>query len=81
MICTRMPSLAMAWIEPIKTKNESEKNLFKYSLIQKYCKDNNVTKINDVFLNVEEIVKDGGLLFEEHEIVTDDGYILSFWRI
>ena len=38
-------------------------------------------EVNDADLSIEEIVKHHGYFFETHEVITDDGYILSLHRI
>ena len=37
--------------------------------------------IDDRFHTIEDIVLENGFLFEQHNVTTDDGYILSIHRI
>ena len=36
---------------------------------------------NHSYKNINEIINDFGFAFEEHKITTEDGYILTAWRI
>lgn len=43
--------------------------------------DVNKTLGSDAFKSMEEIVNGQGYRIEEHQVVTEDGYILGIWRI
>ena len=46
-----------------------------------YLSIGNETRIDDRYHNISQIVKENGFIFEEHEVTTEDGYILMLHRI
>ena len=36
---------------------------------------------DDRFANMSEIIEENGFIFEEHNVMTEDGYILTMHRI
>ena len=36
---------------------------------------------SDAFKTLREIARENGFRTEEHQVITDDGYILALWRI
>lgn len=66
----------------IKQITNSTSNYTEYlrNLTERYVKGE-IDEDSDAFKKLEDLANDAGFRCENHQVVTDDGYILGIWRI